>query len=112
LQAGQEKRSIVGPQRAGPPAGAQLTVEGTGGSNATYLQGNNTLAGSNKFLDEGSNTSQVAPGACGSFPVAAAAPTTVTATAPDQGPPLQGTLPRPALGDSLVWRPEEVRYGA
>jgi hypothetical protein len=55
-------------ERAGPPAGAQLTVEGTGGSNSTYLQGNNTLAGASKFIDEGSNTSQVAPGACGNFP--------------------------------------------
>jgi hypothetical protein len=55
-------------ERVGPPTGAQLTVEGTGGSNSTYLQANNTLAGASKFLDEGSNTSQVAPGACGTFP--------------------------------------------
>ena len=56
-------------ERAGPPAGAQLTVEGTGGSNSTYLQANNTLAGGSKFLDEGGNTSQVAAGACGTFPL-------------------------------------------
>jgi hypothetical protein len=55
-------------ERNGPPAGAQLTVEGTGGSNSTYLQANNTLAGASKFIDEGSNTSQVAAGACGTFP--------------------------------------------
>jgi hypothetical protein len=55
-------------ERAGPPTGAQLTVEGTGGSNATFIQGNNTLTGGNKFIDEGGNTSQVAIGACGVFP--------------------------------------------
>jgi hypothetical protein len=55
-------------ERTGPPAGAQLTVEGTGGSNSTYIQANNTLTGPAKFLDEGGNTSQVALGACGSFP--------------------------------------------
>jgi large repetitive protein len=55
-------------ERAGPATGAQLNVEGTGGSNSTYLQANNTLAGASKFIDEGSNTSQVAPGACGTFP--------------------------------------------
>ena len=54
--------------RGGPPAGAQLSVEGTGGSNSTYLQGNNTLTGASKFTDESSNTSQVAPGTCGNFP--------------------------------------------
>src|SRR5262249_23668150 len=42
-------------ERAGPPAGAQLTVEGTGGSNSTFIQANNTLAGANKFIDEGGN---------------------------------------------------------
>ena len=55
-------------ERIGPPAGAQLTVEGTGGSNSTYIQANNTLAGAQKFFDEGANTSQVAINACGSFP--------------------------------------------
>ena len=55
-------------ERGGPPAGAQLTVEGTGGSNSTYIQANNTLAGVSKFLDEGANTSQVGLGACGLFP--------------------------------------------
>ena len=55
-------------ERVGPPVGAQLTVEGTGGSNSTYLQANNTLAGASKFLDEGANTSQVAGGSCGTFP--------------------------------------------
>ena len=55
-------------ERAGPPAGAQLTVEGTGGSNSVYIQANNTLTGAAKFLDEGANTSQVGLGACGSFP--------------------------------------------
>jgi len=55
-------------ERAGPPAGAQLTVEGTGGSNSAYIQANNTLAGASKFIDEGANTSQVAAGACGTFP--------------------------------------------
>jgi hypothetical protein len=55
-------------ERSGPPAGAQLTVEGTGGSNSTYIQANNTLAGPSKFLDESNNTSQVAAGACGTFP--------------------------------------------
>jgi len=55
-------------ERAGPPAGAQITVEGTGGSNSTYLQANNTLAGANKFIDEGGNTSQVALNSCGTFP--------------------------------------------
>ncbi len=56
-------------ERIGPPAGAQLTVEGTGGSNSAYIQANNTLSGANKFLDEGTNTSQVAGGACGAFPL-------------------------------------------
>ena len=55
-------------ERAGPPAGAQLTVEGTGGSNSTYIQANNTLTGAAKFIDEGANTSQVGAGACGTFP--------------------------------------------
>ncbi len=55
-------------ERIGPPAGAQLTVEGTGGSNSTYIQANNTLAGPSKFLDEGGNTSQVGINACGTFP--------------------------------------------
>ena len=55
-------------ERAGPPANAQLTVEGTGGSNSTYIVGNNSLTGGSKFLDEGGNTSQVALGACGTFP--------------------------------------------
>ncbi len=55
-------------ERAGPPAGAQLTVEGTGGSNSTYIQANNTLAGASKFIDEGGNTSQVGIGTCGTFP--------------------------------------------
>ena len=55
-------------ERSGPPVGAQLTVEGTGGSNSAYLQANNTLAGATKFVDEGSNTAQVAPVACGTFP--------------------------------------------
>ena len=55
-------------ERSGPPAGAQLTVEGTGGSNSAYILANNTLAGASKFLDEGANTTQVAAGACGTFP--------------------------------------------
>jgi hypothetical protein len=55
-------------ERSGPPAGAQLTVEGTGGSNSVYIQANNTLAGASKFIDEGSNTTQVGAGACGTFP--------------------------------------------
>jgi hypothetical protein len=55
-------------ERIGPPAGAQLTVEGTGGNNLTYINANNTLAGASKSLDEGTNTSQVGAGACGTFP--------------------------------------------
>ena len=55
-------------ERAGPPAGAQLTVEGTGG-NSAFILGNNTLSGVNKFIDEGGNTSQVATNACGAFPL-------------------------------------------
>ena len=55
-------------ERAGPPAGAQLTVEGTGGSNSAYILANNTLAGPSKFVDEGSNTSQVPLNSCGAFP--------------------------------------------
>jgi hypothetical protein len=57
-------------ERGGPPAGAQLTVEGTGGDNATYIQANNTLLGPSPYFDESGNTSQVAPGACGTFPAA------------------------------------------
>ena len=57
-------------ERAGPPAGAQLTVEGTSGSNLVYILANNTLAGAAKFIDEGGNTSQVGLGACGTFPSA------------------------------------------
>ena len=56
-------------ERAGPPVGSALTVEGTGGSNSTYIQANNTLAGPQKFVDEGANTSQVAINACGAFPL-------------------------------------------
>ncbi len=56
-------------ERAGPPLGSQLTVEGTGGSNSTYIQANNTLAGANKFIDEGANTSQVGASVCGAFPL-------------------------------------------
>jgi len=55
-------------ERTGPPAGSQLTVEGTGGDNETYIQANNTLAGPLPFIDESGTTSQVAPGACGTFP--------------------------------------------
>jgi hypothetical protein len=55
--------------RTGPPAGSQLRVEGTGGSNSSYIQANNTLAGSLKFIDENGDTLQVAPGACGAFPL-------------------------------------------
>ena len=55
-------------ERTGPPTGAQLTVEGTGGSNSTYIQSNNVLAGISPFTDEGGNTTQVALGACGTFP--------------------------------------------
>ena len=58
-------------ERTGPPAGAQLTVEGTGGSNSAYILANNTLAGPSQFIDEGGNTSQVPPGACGTFPAMA-----------------------------------------
>ena len=57
-------------ERTGPPAGAQLTVEGTGGSNSAYIIANNTLAGSSQFFDESGTTTQVAPGACGTFPAA------------------------------------------
>lgn len=56
-------------ERAGPPVGGPLTVEGTGGSNSVYIQANNTLAGAQKFIDEGANTSQVATNACGAFPL-------------------------------------------
>ena len=55
-------------ERAGPPVGAQLTVEGTGGSNSAYIIANNTLAGATKFIDENANTSQVALNSCGAFP--------------------------------------------
>jgi hypothetical protein len=57
-------------ERAGPPAGAQLTVEGTspGASPSAYIIANNTLAGGSQFIDEGSNTSQVAAGTCGTLP--------------------------------------------
>ena len=54
--------------RTGPPTGAVLRVEGTGGSNSTYIQANNTLSGSSKYTDESANTTQVALGACGNFP--------------------------------------------
>ncbi|HEV7701102.1 MAG TPA: Ig-like domain-containing protein, partial [Pyrinomonadaceae bacterium] len=54
-------------ERAGPPAGSALTVEGTG-TVSSWVQGNNTLAGAVKFIDEGGNTSLVGVGACGSFP--------------------------------------------
>ena len=57
-------------ERAGPPAGSQLTVEGTGSVSA-FIQANNTLAGAVKFIDEGGNTSLVGAGACGGFPAAA-----------------------------------------
>ncbi len=57
-------------ERAGPPAGAQLTVEGTGSVSA-FVQANNTLTGAQKFIDEGANTSLVAPGGCGAFPAIA-----------------------------------------
>ncbi|MBC8032044.1 MAG: cadherin-like domain-containing protein [Pyrinomonadaceae bacterium] len=70
-------------ERAGPPAGAQLTVEGTGGSNSAYIQANNTLAGANKFLDEGANTSQVGLGACGSFPALMSSPDEVASNYTD-----------------------------
>jgi hypothetical protein len=56
-------------ERAGPPAGSQLTVEGTGSVSA-FIQANNTLAGALKFIDEGGNTSLVGTGACGGFPAA------------------------------------------
>lgn len=54
-------------ERIGPPAGAQLTVEGSG-SITTYLNANNTLAGSSKSVDEGGNVNTVAAGTCGNFP--------------------------------------------
>lgn len=55
-------------ERTGPPPGALLRVEGSSGGNSAFLQANNTLAGGSKYIDEGSNTVQVAPGSCGTFP--------------------------------------------
>jgi hypothetical protein len=52
-------------ERAGPPAGAQLTVEGVGAA-TTFINANNTLAGANKSFDEGANVSTVS--SCGVFP--------------------------------------------
>jgi CSLREA domain-containing protein len=51
-------------ERAGPPAGAQLTVVGSGAT-TTFLNANNTLAGASKSVDEGGNTNTVA--SCGTF---------------------------------------------
>ena len=53
-------------ERAGPPAGAQLTVEGSGVV-TTFIDANNTLAGASKSLDEAGNVTTVAV-ACGVFP--------------------------------------------
>jgi hypothetical protein len=52
-------------ERVGPPTGAQLTVQGSGAS-TTFIASNNTIAGINKVIDEGGNTTTVA--SCGSFP--------------------------------------------
>ena len=52
-------------ERVGPPAGAQLTVAGSGVV-TTYLNANNTLAGASKSFDEGGNVTTGA--ACGTFP--------------------------------------------
>ncbi|MBK8518013.1 MAG: Ig-like domain repeat protein [Saprospiraceae bacterium] len=75
-------------ERAGPPAGAQLTVEGTGGSNSAYIIANNTLAGATKFIDEGANTSQVGAGVCGSFP-SIVAPPVITTDRLNNGPVIE-----------------------
>jgi hypothetical protein len=56
-------------ERTGPATGATLTVEGTG-SVSTFITGNNTLAGPNKFLDEEGNATLVAPGT-GVYPLLA-----------------------------------------
>ena len=55
-------------ERAGPPAGAQLTVEGSG-TVTTYINANNTISGVAKSLDEGGNVSTVGAGSCGVFPL-------------------------------------------
>ena len=52
-------------ERAGPLAGAQLTIQGTGAV-TTFINANNTLAGANKSIDENGNVTTVA--SC-SFPV-------------------------------------------
>ncbi|MEQ1862398.1 MAG: SdrD B-like domain-containing protein, partial [Chthoniobacteraceae bacterium] len=54
--------------RTGPPAGAQLRIEGTGTVSAFTLA-NNTLAGPVKFIDESNNSTLVAPGSQGSYPL-------------------------------------------
>ena len=58
--------------RTGPPAGAQLKIEGTGSVSAFTLA-NNTLAGANKFVDEGAGSGTpstlVAPGSQGTYPL-------------------------------------------
>jgi Concanavalin A-like lectin/glucanases superfamily/Putative Ig domain/Bacterial Ig domain/Matrixin len=53
-------------ERAGPPAGAQLTIQGSGAS-TTFINANNTLTGASKSIDEGGNTTTVA--SCGTFPL-------------------------------------------
>ncbi len=53
-------------ERVGPPAGAQLTVEGTGAV-LTYVNANNTLTGANKSIDESGGVTTVGAGTCGAF---------------------------------------------
>ena len=65
-------------ERAGPPVLAQLKVEGVAASVSAFILANNTLTGANKFVDEGANTSLVAPNSAGAYPLLAA-PTDITA---------------------------------
>jgi hypothetical protein len=69
-------------ERTGPPAGATLSVEGTG-SVSSFIIANNTLNDANKFFDEEGNATLAAPGS-GTFPLLAA-PGGVQATTPTPG---------------------------
>ena len=53
------------PTRSGPPAGAVVKIQGSGGALA-FINANNTLAGASKSFDEAGTS--ITTATCGTFP--------------------------------------------
>jgi len=95
-------------ERTGPPAGAQLTVEGTGGSNSAYIIANNTLAGASDFFDESGTTSQVGIGSCGVFPMSIPQQVEIMSAPNAQSDGQAGEVP--TAGDALTLVRTQQRF--